>query len=217
MDDVTAMDALLTRASTGVSYPPTPDVTRRVMARIQAGAPERRPAPRLTLAATLAGAVAIAVAVTLAVPASRSAVAEFFGIERSRIERLPTPVTGTPTPLPTATGLETVATPASLDAAAQAAGFAPVLPEGYGSPEGVYLVDYAGPAVVLHYAEFDLWESRTRGFFQKGLPAKLLLHEFLIRGRGAAWRPHSRSSQSAPSRSWRIACSPGSTASPVSP
>ena len=102
---------------------------------------------------------------TLAVPSSRSAIASFFGVEGSKVERLPTPAPGeTPTPLPAPTDLPSSARPASIEEAAAALGFDPALPSGAGDPQSVYLVDYSGePVAILRYPDFDLWQAPPHG------------------------------------------------------
>ena len=182
---------LLERASAQFAYPPTPDLRARVAAsigqtRFDAGRSPRRFTAAPLLAAAAAMAV-IALSAAVAVPSSRSAIAEFFGIEGERVERLPTPPPGTSaTPLPTPAGIDQLATPVSLSAAEAAIGFTPPLPAG-GAPDALYLVNYGGPVVVLHYDRYELWESKNTGFFQKGLPASAVLHEFTIDGNPAAW------------------------------
>jgi hypothetical protein len=190
MHDVSFERRALAHAAAGMAYPVTPDLRARVrasIARDDALSDERGPSSvrRYAFAAGVVGAVSVAA--VLALPASRSAVADFFGIEGERIERLPTPPPGTTaTPLPTATGIEQLATPVALEAAAARAGFEPALVRG-DAPAAAYVLDYGGPVVVLQYERYDLWQSRAMGLFEKGLPAEALLREFTIDGDPAAW------------------------------
>ncbi len=193
MDDLTFERDVLTRAAATMAFPPPPQLRARVVAAIAAEptARERRavPLPGMVRFAALATAIAVLVAVTLSLvlPGPRGAVADFFGIGGSKIEVLPTPhPPTTPTPFPTPAGLESYATPSSLDAAALAIGFSPAVPPGEGAPDETFVVDYFDVRVaVLHYARFDLWESRDIGFFLKGVPADLTIRDFEINGRPA--------------------------------
>lgn len=184
---------LLSRAASTIAYPATPALRARIVARIATQGTARRaplavPTNVRPFAAAAAAVAIAALALSLAIPMSRSALAEFFGIEGERIERLPTPAPGTtPTPFPTPQGIESIATPFTLAEAATRLGFAPALPDGAGAPDGVYLLSLPEAVVVLQYPRFDLWQSKTIGFFGKGLPAEALLREFLIGGEPAAW------------------------------
>lgn len=192
MDDLQFEQEVVGRIAAQASYPATPALRAWVLAAIAEDTPGRsRPALPRRRALLLASAVALAVAivVVLAVPRSRGAVADFFGVQGSKIEILPTPAAGvTPTPFPTPAGIQWIATPTSLDIARSAAGFDPALPRGQGEPLGVYLVDYGRPpVVVLQYARFDLWESRTVGFFVKGVPEGVTVHDRTVKGLPATW------------------------------
>jgi hypothetical protein len=190
MDDVTFERDVLARLAAEATYPATPSMRGSVLAAISAE-PRRRVDPsrasRLVFASV--GAAFVAAAVLLALPGPRGAVADFFGIRGSRIVILPTPAPGvTPTPLPTPAGIRWFATPTSLEAAQSASGFTPALPPSQGAPSGVYLVDYASPpVVVLEYARFDLWESQTQGFFVKGVPPDIAVHDRTVKGQPATW------------------------------
>jgi hypothetical protein len=189
MDDLT-VERMLAAVARDVPYPPTPSLRAAVTARLAEARPRKlaRHGWRLALAAVAAD-VAIGAAIVLAAPSTRSAIAEFFGIEGSRIERLPTPLPGvTPTPLPDARSLDVVATPLTLATAAGYAGFEPALPDGYDAPVAVYGLDYATQFVVLHYAEFDLWQGRPDGETAlKGLPDGTLLEDTTANGVPARW------------------------------
>ncbi len=89
--------ALLAEAAAAVAYPATPELRARVVAAVgeRAAGRARRWAPPLTVNVRLAAAVAtlaLALVALLAVPASRDAVAEFFGlVPGQRFEQLPLP------------------------------------------------------------------------------------------------------------------------------
>lgn len=190
----TALDALLRRAAGSVTYPATPDIRAGVMARITAREPAPAAVAPVDRARPFAFAALVVAAITaaavLAVPGSRSAVADFFGIQGSEVDVLPTPAPGTtPTPLPTPVGIEEIARPSTLADAGRAAGLEPALPAGAGEPEAVWLVRFIETdAVVLEYAEFDLWESTLpAGFFQKGLPDGTTLRDHTVNGVPARW------------------------------
>src|SRR5712691_1098384 len=103
MNEMSFEERLLERVAASMTYPATPQLRSRVVSAISAPSP-RRAAPQLRrpLVLGIAATAAIVVAVVLGVPASRTAVAKFFHIQGSTIERLPTPRPGeTPTPFPT--------------------------------------------------------------------------------------------------------------------
>jgi hypothetical protein len=192
MDDLTFEQQVVGRLAPHVAYPPTPELGARVLAAIAGGTPSRsRPASPARRALLVASVVALAVGIVVAlgVPRSRAAIADFFGVHGSKIEILPTPAAGvTPTPFPTPASIQWIATPTSLKGARSGAGFDPALPRGQGEPNGVYLVDYGRPpVVVLQYTHFDLWESRTVGFFVKGVPEGVAMHDRTLNGLPAIW------------------------------
>ena len=191
MDDM-MLERLLERATATTAYPSTPALRGRVMAAISAPtmAPVRATRrPAFVLAAI--AVVALAVAITLAVPASRSAIAEFFGVEGSKIERLPTPAAGvTPTPFPTPGDLTSIATRVTIEEAERRIGFRPALPRDAGEPEGVYVKTYRDGEIVaiVHYGAFDLWEMRARDVtFGKGVPEGVAIRDTAVGGRPAYW------------------------------
>lgn len=128
-------------------FPATPDIASDLAAQIGAARPARRIDWRLV--AIIALAVLAAVATALAVPASRSAIADFFGIEGIRIEfggddrdvpETPTSIGGS-----LLLGEET-----TLDAARAEAPFGIVAPgdDAAGAPDEVYLNRRGGATVV---------------------------------------------------------------------
>jgi len=190
MDELT-LEQLLQRTARTTLYPRTPSLRGGVLAAI--AAPRRRAEraidpPRLVAAGAVSAIVA-ALSVVLALPSSRSAIAEFFGIEGSRIERLPTPADGiAPTPLPTPEDIGAYARPAALADAAAELGFAPALAAGHDDPD-VFVARYPSEGVViLRYGAFDLWEMQARDvFFGKGLPEGVVAVDTTVGGRPARW------------------------------
>lgn len=192
MGDV-MLERLLERAAAAAVYPATPALRGRVLSAIAespSGAARRAHMPRLALAAMVASVLA-AIAIALAVPSSRSALAELFGIEGLRIERLPGPVAGvTPTPLPEPGDLPSIAERVSLAEAERRSAFAPVVPRGAGEPAAVYVKTYgeSDTVIILHYAAFDLWEARPRDIFlKKGLPEGVNAQDATVGGHQARW------------------------------
>jgi hypothetical protein len=189
MNEMSFEERLLEGAAASMTYPATPQLRGRVVSAISAPAPRRvSPSLRRALVLSMAAAAAVVVAVVLGVPASRTAVAKFFHIQGSKIERLPTPRPGeTPTPFPTPAGLESEARRVSLDEAARVVRFQPLLPSD-DDPLATYIAMYGDqPVVVLHYDRFDLWEARTVGFFRKDITAEQTLDTPMIKARGAQY------------------------------
>ena len=187
MDDM-MLEQLLKRAAATTAYPATPALRSSVLAAI--AAPAGRVPRRPTFALAALAIAALALAVTLAVPSSRSAVATFFGVEGSKIERLPTPAPGvTPTPFPSPDDLASIATPASFEEARRLVGFAPASPRSAGAPRAVYVKTYDAESVaILHYDAYDLWEMRPRFVtFGKGLPEDVIERDTLVGGKLAYW------------------------------
>lgn len=187
MDEM-SLDRMLSRASAHVAYPPTPPLrppVLRAIASPPAGA--ARPAWGYALAAAVIAGMGMLAA--LAVTPSRHAIADFFGIEGSRIERLPTAAPGvTPTPFPTPSDIETIATPVPLAEVPALSGFTPALPQGE-PPSGVYVVPlFDRAAVVLVYAQYDLWQAQLdEGFASKWLSATSVLEDTTVNGLPARW------------------------------
>ncbi len=189
MDDMT-FEQLLTSRAREVTYPATPPLRGGVMAAIAAPRAPQRSAPQFGLAFAAAAALGV-LALTFALPTSRDAVADFFGIDGSNVEPLPTPAPGVmPTPLPTAADIDASAVPATLEEAFGALGFAPALPVDAGEPSAVYLAHYSQPALILRYANFDLWQTRLDGdaFVGKGTTEDATVDEFVLSsGVAARW------------------------------
>lgn len=208
-------EELLVASARGTSWPATPELRARVLARIEAPSMPGAPTPTLprnrggSFGVLPRGAVFAAVAlllaavlVVLSVPRTRTAVAEFFGlVEGYRIERVaatPTVAAGlassTPTATPTPTLLRDVAQRVTLEEAAARVGFEPAQPSvAVGAESEVYVLD-AGftmmlPATVLRYSTFDLWEGRVGGkyFIGKGVPEGEVIETTTVKGAPAYW------------------------------
>ena len=102
-------------------------------------------------------------------------------------EALPPPVT-----------VPEIAVPATLETAADLAGFPLALPAGHGAPRAVYFIEaylrqvYGVDAqgdivVVLEFEGFDLWQTRARGYFLKGVPLDVLIETTDVKGAPAYW------------------------------
>jgi hypothetical protein len=177
MDELMFEEAVQ-RIAAAAAYPSTPQLRARVLDAIAARPPAapsrtRQLASSSMLRFAIVASVIVGIAVALSVPSSRSAIADFFGVEGSRIEILPTAAPGvTPTPFPTPAGIETYATPSSLDGVQRDLGFTAALPQVEAGPPAVYIADYFAGAAVLRYDAFDLWEvPLAGGTIGKGIPA----------------------------------------------
>ena len=178
---------LMQRAAADVAYPATPQLRGRVLSAIaapapRAAAPVRRPALAF---ATIAGAVALFGAmIAVSVPSSRSAIADFFGIEGSEIEILPSPPPGTTaTPFPTPADLPRAAIAFPLEDLDRAVEFDVALADGE-VPRRTSVVTYAEAHVaILQYYGFDLWEAQLDSGLVagKGVPPGVRVEEFMLR------------------------------------
>lgn len=187
MDDLTFEGILTSRART-LPYPPTPSLAASVMATVAAPPVKPRRAPALGVA--FATAVAILLVLTFALPPSREAVADFFGIEGSRVGPLPTAAPGITPTAPTPSDIDGSALPSTLDNLTAALGFAPALPGGERAPGATYLAEYAQPVAIFRYDGFDLWQTRLEGdaFVGKGTTDTATVEEFtLSSGVAARW------------------------------
>lgn len=194
MDEVMFGQGMLERAAASFQYPSTPQLRARVLARIAAPpveAKERRPAWALPALAAVISLV-VAMGTALAVPASRDAVADFFGIEGSKVEPLPTAPPGTtPTPFPTPSEIDPEAITSSRAKAELATGRPLALPNDF-EPESVYLRQYGdSTGVILRFSDFDLWEIDTDGNFDgtfgKGGGPGSVIQDLTVNGRPARW------------------------------
>jgi hypothetical protein len=209
-------DRLLAETAREVAYPPTPEMRPRVLAAIAERAPAagRNRARRLRVVYAAAAVLLLAVVLTLAVEPARTAVAEFFGlVEGATIEILPTPTpsvaataeantsstaeagtSSTPVPVTPATPEpprlipKDMADATTLAAATESLGFEPALPPGQGEPRAVYVLRRPPAVVVLEYADFDLWQSRSGGIYiGKGVFGDSLVDTPTINGEPSYW------------------------------
>lgn len=169
------------------TFPAAPSLRARVLAGIDEPRGARRRtsrAPYAFAAAAMAIVVAV-IAAALAVPGSRTAIADFFGVEGSEIEVVPSATAFAPPE-----DIGATARPASLDEARDALGFALALPPGAGEPVAVYVVRYGTQDVaVARYGEFDLWQARldTDASFGKGAPPGVTVEDTFVAGMPARW------------------------------
>jgi hypothetical protein len=134
-------------------YPPTPDVTRAVMERLESGGRLR---VKMRSAWAIASLILLIIAVLFAVPSVRAEIVRFFQVGVVRIF----PAVVTPTELPSIPQIPLTATPAAVhpSTATQQPGFTP-----YGPSHEVTFADIAG--------ETTLEAARTRASFPIRLPA----------------------------------------------
>ena len=210
-----AWEATIRQRVNHLPYPPTPDVTEKVMARV---ANERsrgamRPLQPLWIASLL-----LALLLGLwAVPPVRAALLEFLQIGNVRIwlvEPTPTPPLPTPvltpgaslfnvfprnTPRPTPTPLYSLANLAGKTTLAEAAaktGFPiplPTYPPDLGAPDAVHFQEMRGPLVVLVWMKPDQPDEAAFSLhiFQNGLLAEKMNPSVVmtttVNGNAAAW------------------------------
>jgi hypothetical protein len=180
------MERLLVRSAESFDYPRTPDVAAAVAARLRAPEPLRTGLStwfRPQFTGAYAAALVAVVAIVLAVPASRTALAEFFGLDNLEITVGPDEP-GLPTLSPDHIGRET-----TLGEAEAALGFAAALPDGR-RPDAVYVVDDAQGAagMVLVYKDeaFELWQTKRLNFLKR-IPNASFVHEVDVGGATGFW------------------------------
>ncbi|MEE8158231.1 MAG: DUF4367 domain-containing protein [Dehalococcoidia bacterium] len=201
-----------------LQYPPTPPLSGRVAARLRTEPPRQRsnmsspfsgllPNFRWGLGVGLALAlVVLALGVSVALsPPMRTALADFFGLERIEV----VPIQSTPSAPPSLelpSGFEGVAGVTSLAEARSQADFpvrVPSYPEGLGEPDSVYFQDLKpGQQIILVYQSradlglgsrkendirFALFQFRTQGIFQKQVYPDTLIEELKVAGVKALW------------------------------
>jgi len=129
------LERMLTRLGGELDWPPTPDLTAGVTARLRAAPAPRRSRFVLRRSVVLAFAILLLLAGTVfaAVPGVRDAVLEFFGLQGATVERRET-LPPAPPVRPLDLGART-----TLDAARGRLGFEPLVPADPGDPDGVYL------------------------------------------------------------------------------
>ena len=160
------LERQLTQLGRELDWPATPELAPAVSAR-RLAEPRARPRARglppagfrRSLAIALAALLVLAGGVFAAVPDVRDSVLEFFGLRGATVERreqLPT----APELRPLRLGERT-----TLDAARDALGFEPLVPEAAGPPDGVYVDEgVPGGRLSLAYrARTGLPEARSTG------------------------------------------------------
>ncbi|HVH64701.1 MAG TPA: hypothetical protein VM674_01600 [Candidatus Acidoferrum sp.] len=206
-------DAALEEALRGVGgypYPPTPNLSEAVRARI-ALAPvlpiRRRVLWRDPVRLALVAAVLLVVvgAAALINPASRDAIAHFFHVRGVVVSRAPSPLPSLSPISPLDLGQRT-----TLDAAQSVVSFKIVVPPDLGAPDAVYVrTDIPGGEVALAYkprpgipmvreTQLGLLVTEFRGdlnpnLFQKTLGPDTKLVETSVHGEDAWWiegQPH---------------------------
>jgi hypothetical protein len=127
------LELALRDLGTSLDWPGDPDLEQRVLGGIRQAPARRRLVPRRALVIALA-VLAVAIGAVFAVPQTRAAILEFFhlrGVTIQRVDELPT--------VSVETGLGTfLGDPVTLAEARERAGFAVVVPEALGEPDGVY-------------------------------------------------------------------------------
>jgi hypothetical protein len=178
-----ATEQLLLGAARSLEYPSTPNMSMSVVARLHSDRELAKGAPLPGLAAAAAAAMVAVLGVALVVPASRTAMAKFLGLDSVRVEVEPS-VTALPT-IP----LDVLGSAVTLMDAQERLGFQLALPDGR-EADVVYLIDNTeGPAAaVLVYQEegFELWETR-RLQFGKGVGMAAFVHEVVVSGEPGIW------------------------------
>jgi hypothetical protein len=138
------LEQALTRLGQELDWPPTPDLSQRVMARLDEehlGEGRRRgrgyrrafPLARRSLALALVALLLLAGAAFAALPGVRDAVLDFLGLQGATIERRAT-LPPAPAERPLDLGART-----TLARAADELGFAPLVPADPGEPDAVYI------------------------------------------------------------------------------
>ena len=199
--EIIEMDDLLRRVADAFNSPPTPEMGAAVDARLRQPKLSsargllqalrgwsQRPAPRVAAAGVAAALVVLGMA--LAIPQSRTALADLFGLSHVQVEKVAIPPDSErpPTLRP-----EDFAKLLTVEAAQRAANFPlrfPTYPDAIGGPDAVYLDQFGQDTlVILSYVEegFDLYQSRLRGSFFKGVPEGVV--EVAIDGAPGLWVP----------------------------
>ena len=155
------LERRLTQLGGELDWPPTPDLTTPVTARLTPAPPARRRPTifRKSFAIALAALLVLAGGVFAAVPSVRHSVLDFFGLRGATVERrehLPP----APKPRPPAVGRRT-----TLQHARAVLGFEPLVPAAAGSPDAVFVDgSVSGGRLTLEYRpRRDLREAKSTG------------------------------------------------------
>jgi hypothetical protein len=188
------LDRELHRLAASIETSPPADYPERVRRALAGARPHTADAPRRVRPGALrrvavAAVAAVAIAVALAVPASRSAIASWFGfsgIEISRESPRATPSAQETTPAPFGAG-----TPVSLAQAQRAMGRSLRLPAELRSPDDVLLMRDQGAVVVTtaYRSAFGLPRTSQTGYAlvvtEIGFAGEPLLEKILQSGASA--------------------------------
>jgi hypothetical protein len=130
---MTELERALVRLGDELAFPEAPDVSQRVLARLETGrAPRRRPGRRALV--LVAAALAVAIAAAMAVPQARTAILELFHLRGATVQRVDT--------LPAATGRVLglgQAAPLDEDGRPDVAPPEALVPTALGPPTAVYV------------------------------------------------------------------------------
>lgn len=170
-----------------LEYPPEPDVTGAVLARL-----DRRPFP-WRLVAIAAAVVALAIGAAFAVPQARSAILRFFHLRGATVERVET--------LPPAVERSQaggLGRALSQGEAERAVGFRFVLPRPSGEPQRIYVLDDSLASVILRWRGHPvlLSEFRASGFdlLKKAAGSATVVEPVRVDGEEGLWiegTPHT--------------------------
>ena len=199
------MDERLRNVAPAFRYPPTPDIAGSVRQRLAgANSPQSaavRPRPRFawTLAAL---SILLILATLLTVPEVQGFVRSIFRIGVIEVvvaTPVPTPVSTTPGPSPTASRPLNLVGETTLAFAAEHFPLPirlPSYPSDLGKPDRVFMQDFGGPALILTWhepgrkdqARLVLYEiSSLSQLLEKSIAESKQLQETKVNGKRAAW------------------------------
>lgn len=194
---MTPLERELAALHDGLAFPASPDVAAAVLARISEASPRRPSVARRPLVLAFA-ALVLAAAAAMAVPAARSAILDFFGLQGAsvqRVETLPEPaatrlVLGMPLPIRDGvvqTEWESLLVPEALGAP-DAAYYSPHPPSGkvslvYEPGQGVPRSAYSGVGLLVTEFRGDLYP----GYIDKLAEMGTTVETLTVDGNPALW------------------------------
>lgn len=200
----------LTELGRHLNYPPTPNLAVGIRARLERPASVQPVRWRVGLAA--AAVLLLGIGTLIAVPATRDAIAGFFGIKGVIIQRVPSNATPTPTGSDSSLGNRLqLGREVTLENAQAALSYPIVLPSGLGLPDAVYLIQpVSRQAVALVYFPRPGLPATTEtgvgalivefpgavagGLITKTAESGTTIEEVIVSGRTGYWisgKPHS--------------------------